>query len=115
MIGHKAQAEFSFDRGDFSEQFHKSNIAPVRVHVLTEHSDLFIPLRDEFLALFHDILRTTASFPPAHVRNDAVCAEIIAAVHDVYPCVRITRAEFRRAFRDRAFAFLNGDHALFRL
>ena len=32
-----------------------------------------------------DIFRFPAAFPPPHIRNDTVAAEIVTAVHNIHP------------------------------
>ena len=91
---HEAHAELALHGGDRVEQGGEVGLAvAVGVDVLPQKGDLLIPRRHERAHLFQNFLPRAALFPSAHIGNDAVGAEIVAAVGDVHPCVGIARAE----------------------
>ena len=116
VIGHKAQAVVPIDRPYFPQKRGKIRsvvqIFAVRIDVLPQKRDLFISLRDEFSAFRDDILRFAAALPPPDVGNDAVSTEIVAAVHNVDPCVRIAVSLFFTAVR-LPFAVEHFDYGFF--
>ena len=114
VIGHKAQAVVPIDRPYFPQKRGKIRsvvqIFAVRIDVLPQKRDLFVSLRDEFSAFRDDILRFAAA--PPDVGNDAVSTEIVAAVHNVDPCVRIAVSLFFTAVR-LPFAVEHFDYGFF--
>ena len=68
-------------------------VAAVGIDVLPEQRDLFIAAVEQVVDLGDDGVRRARTLPPAHIRDDAVGAEIVASVHDVDPGVGIARAE----------------------
>ena len=82
-------------------------VATVGVDVLPEQRDLADALAHEPLALGDDALEHAALLAAAHVRDDAVGAEVVAADHDGHPCVEGLRAMARQVGREPA-ALLDG-------
>src|SRR5437879_4060366 len=57
-------------------------IVLVAVHCLAEERDLLAALGGQLADLSRNMLRRPALFGPAHLRHDAVGAELVAADHD---------------------------------
>ena len=57
-------------------------ILSVGVHILPQEHNILVPLADKGAELLLDLFRRAAALPAAHIRNDAVRAEIVAPVHD---------------------------------
>ena len=62
-------------------------VVSVAVHILPQQSDFLISLVKQCINLGNYIFCGAAAFPPSHIRNYAISAEIVAAVNYVYPCV----------------------------
>ena len=90
MAGHKADPRKSLDRVDLLDQIGKIDRLPglgtdaaIGIHVLSQQHHFFHAVLHEPFDLGYDVLRSAAALPAAGVRHDAVCAEVVAAVHDV--------------------------------
>ena len=79
----------SLDPVQFFQQIGKIAILPrilsVRIHVLTKQGNIPIALGYQRPHLGDDLVSPSASLPSANVRNDAVRAKIVTAVHDRHP------------------------------
>ena len=62
-------------------------IATVGVNILTQQRNLAHALAHQTRHLVNDLLEGTALLATAHVRHDAVGAEVVAARHDRHPCM----------------------------
>ncbi len=74
-----------FDVVQAFEQLRKGEVTcplVVRVHVLAEENHLPHARGRELFNLFPDIAARSAYLPAAHVRNDAIAAEVVASLHD---------------------------------
>ena len=87
MGGHKTDAPKAVDRLHLLKQLCKCHwlfqILSVGIHILAQKHHLHHAVCDETPDLSHDILGIPASLTAAHVRNDTVAAEIIAAKHNI--------------------------------
>ena len=86
---------------------------PVRIYVLTEQSDLFVPFVYQIFNFVNDVFGKSASFPAANVRNDAIRAKVIATVRNVYPSVGITGTIRRDLFANIPVFIENFDYSFF--
>ncbi|MPM65747.1 hypothetical protein SDC9_112648 [bioreactor metagenome] len=60
-------------------------IFSIGIHILTQQSDIFDPLPDQFLNFPDDHVGRAAAFTAAYIRNDTVGAKIIATIHNGDP------------------------------
>ncbi|OAH60307.1 hypothetical protein AYJ66_17570 [Dietzia cinnamea] len=102
MAGCKTDAR-DIDFADFIHQvtqtiFHISQVFSIRVYILAKKGNFLVALCRKLADFLDDIFRTAASFFSSGIRNHAVCAELVAAVHNVYPCLNIAFAHFRKVF-----------------
>ena len=116
MRRHESHAEIAFyTRNLFKktrETVFKTEIFAVRIDVLSQQNYLFITFVDKSLEFVRDRGHSAAAFSSAHIRHDAISAEIIAAVHDIQPGVGAARAENRSIFAYRGlFVFQYGENA----
>ena len=106
---HKPESELTLVLADFPQQIGEIEsavrVVPVRVDVLPQQRDLLIPFVEQGSHFRNDMFGTAAAFPSAHIRHDAIGAEIIAAVHDIHPGVRVTGAERLVFFGNLPFLF----------
>ena len=100
MGGHKPQGEFPLQLRDPAQQICKvdihAQVLAVGVDVLPQDSDFLIARGDQLPALGQDVLRQTAPLPAPDVGDDAVGAEVVAAVHDGDPGLQIVGADHRQ-------------------
>ena len=64
----------------------------VAVHVLTQQGDLFVACFHKAAELGQDVAGLAALFAAAHIGHDAVCAEVVAAIHDGQPGAELALA-----------------------
>ena len=106
VAGHEAEDEIPVQRADAVHEL--GNIdAPVIVRpavigidVLPEEGDVLRAVCNEGFRFVEDGVCRAASLPSADVGNDAVRAEIVAAVHDGEPCHVLRFAADRDALAD---------------
>ena len=115
---HEAQPEVSRQLCDLGHEVGKINAQPqilaVGVDVLAQKRNVLIARRDEALDFFENLLGPSRALPPAHIRHDAVRAEIVAAVHDRHPRLEIGRAHDGDTLGDIARGIVHGKNALVR-
>ena len=88
------------------------NVKPVGVDVLPKQHDFLHAVRLQFARFLDDACRRAGAFPAAHIRNDAIRAEVVAAVHDGDVSVIRAATAHRQIFRNAALVILNHlDHA----
>ena len=63
-----------------------SEILAVCIHVLSKQGDFLAARRLERLHFRNDIIQHAGTLPAARIRHDTVCAELVAAVHDIDKC-----------------------------
>ena len=85
------------------------DVAAIGVYVLPQERDLAHAVGHELLALGHDGLERAALLASADVRDDAVRAEVVAALHDGHPGVKALRASAGKVGGEAA-ALLAGVH-----
>ena len=76
-------------------------VAPVGVHVLPQQRDLLHAGGHIALGLGHDVLQRPRLLASAHIRNDAVRAEVVAADGDGQPCRPFVLARRRQLGGER--------------
>ena len=85
--GHETDPLKTFDLFHSSQEFRKCDrifqILSVGVDVLSQKHDFHDTVSHQSLDLLNNIFRLPASLASAHIRHDAVAAEVIAAEHDV--------------------------------
>ena len=106
MAGHKANQKISGDGVDPLQQVGKIHVQPqilaVGVDVLAQEGDVLIPLLHQLPHLGEDQLRVTAPLPAPDVGDDAVSAEVVAAVHNGDPGLQLALPGHRQALGDVA-------------
>ena len=108
MAGHETDARQPINGIDLLDQIREVRLCTVRtdaaigIDILSEQHDLFDTIADKRSDFFDDILRLPAPFPASGVRNDAVGAEIIAAVHDVDKRLVTVKSVCRQTLHDLA-------------
>ena len=87
--------------GEFGPVLARAEVAAVGVHVLAEQRDLGDTVGGERLDLVHDVAHAPADLPPAHRRDDAERAGVVAADLDRHPgrVIVSRRAGQRRRIR----------------
>ena len=102
--GHKAQTVVAVNRVNAAQKLRKIHFLrqalAVGVHVLSKQRNFFVALLNELAALGDDGIRVAALLPAAHIRHNAVRAEIVAAVHHGHPRACVAVAAHRQAFND---------------
>ena len=83
----------------------------VGIDVLPEQRYLLVAALDKPAHLVHDVFGAARTLASAHVWDDAVRAEIVAAVHYAHPRLIRALAAHRHAFRDRRIVAVCGEHA----
>ena len=79
-------------------------VLAVAVDVLAEEGDVLIPGLDEAARLCHDVVKAPGALPAPDVGDDAVGAEVVAAVHDGEPGLDAALPVHGQALRDDALA-----------
>ena len=92
MGGHEPQTEIPFQRTDCPDNVGKvririgqRQILPVGVHILSQQGDVLCPVGNEHFRFGENILHPAAPLSTSDIGDDAVGAEIVAAVHDGQP------------------------------
>ena len=116
MARHEAQPEIARNGVEPTQKVGKvhldAEVLAVGVDVLSEERYLLVTGRYQLAQLLFDFIRHTAALSAAHIRHDAVSAEVIAAVHDGKPCFRALGTQHRQTFRNVVLA-ANVKDALF--
>ena len=110
--GHEAHAADARHLVDHLEEVRKVRelvVLAVGVDVLAEQSDFLIAVLHGLLDLADDVLGQAAALAAAHVRHDAVGAEVVAAVHDRHPGREAARARDGHVIRQFRLAELHVD------
>ena len=112
---HKADPEITRDVVDHPDEVGKIDAAieilAVGVDVLPQQRDVLIPGGDKLARLGYDVLRQTRALAPADIRDDAVGAEVVAAVHDRKPGLDRAVAPHRDALGHGAVVLFGGEDA----
>ena len=93
--GHEAHAADARHLVDHLQEVRKVRelvVLAVGVDVLAEQRDFLIAVLHGLLDLADDVLGQAAALTAAHIRHDAVSAEVVAAVHDWHPSREAARA-----------------------
>ena len=108
MAGHKTDAEVA---GNGVAQFQQTGkigeillIQAVGIDILAQQGDILVALGHQFFQFGNDHVGMTAALSAAHVGNDTVGAEIVAAVHNGQPCAGTRLSDGRHTVPDAAFA-----------
>ena len=100
MAGHKPQTIFARHgiqpRQQIGEIHADAQILAIRIDILSEQRDIFIAFFYQAAQLCLDVLRLPAALSAAHIRHDAIGAEIVAAVHNGQPCMAALAALYRQ-------------------
>ena len=117
MACHEADEKIPRNLGNGGQQVGKihaaAQILAIGVDVLPKKGDFLRAALNQRPALCENVLRLTAAFPPTDVGDDAVGAEIVAAVHDGYPCFQLGIPDLRNALGDGAGFVFNKELPLF--
>ena len=106
---HAADARHFIDHLQKIREIRELVVLAIGVDILAEQRDFLIAVLHGFLDLAHDVLRQTAALAAAHVRHDAVRAEVVAAVHDRHPGREAARTCDRHIVRQFRLAELDID------
>ena len=113
---HKAQPEIAGHGVETAQKIGKihvnAEILTIGVDVLAEQRNLLVTRRDQLTQFFLDLLRSAAALSAAHIRHNAVGAEIVAAIHDGQPRLCALGTQHRQTFGDIVLA-ADVEHALF--
>ena len=122
MAGHKPQPKIARHGVQTAQQIGKVNIQPqilaVGVDVLAKQGDLFVPRCDQLAQLLFDLLRAAAALAAAHIGDDTVGAEVVAAIHNGQPRLCAARAQHGQALgnvilpADIEYALLPAQHTV---
>ena len=121
VTGHKAEDVVPLDTVDFPQQFGEvprlsvgadGIFDGVAVDVLTQQRDVLVARRDEFLRLGENAGSVAAAFPSPDVGDNAVGAEVVAAVHDGQPCLESPVPSYRKVFADGVVVLREFKHPL---
>ena len=89
MARRKAEQELAVNFGQAAQKLREVHAvvrpAAVGVYVLAQKGNILIPLGNKLARFLDHVFRAAAALPPAHIRDDAVGAEIVAAGHDGQP------------------------------
>ena len=111
MAGHKPEDEISLQGGKRSQKIREIHVQPqilaVGIDVLAQKGDVPIALGNHLPDLRLHILRPAAPFPATDVGDDAVGAEVVAAVHDADPALELAQPFHRKPLGN--VAGLRGD------
>ena len=115
MRGHETDA-LDADFVELCKQLRKAQLAlhvkTVGIDVLAQQHDLLDAFFLELACLLDDPGGRAGALPAAHIRHDAVRAEVVAAVHDRDVGVIRAAAAHRQILRNAALVLLNHlDHA----
>ena len=80
-----------------------AQIFAIGVDILSQQGHFPIPLRLELAQLLQDIFHGAAAFFSSGIWHDAVGAELIAAIHDVDPCLVAAEPAHRQVLDDLSF------------
>ena len=72
----------------------------IGIDVLSQQSHFPHAVFYQYFYLLQDILGSTALFPSSRIRYDTVCAEVVAAVHDIDERLVLIQPLCRKAFCD---------------
>ena len=113
---HKADQKIAGDGVDHADEVGKIHVLfevlAVGIDVLPQQRDVLIPGGDKLARLGYDVLRQTRALAPADIRDDAVSAEVVAAVHDRKPGLDLAVAAHRDALCHGAVVLFGGENAL---
>ena len=91
VAGHKAHQKVAGQLGNLRQQVGKvhadAQILAIGIDILPQKGNLLGTVFNQLAALLQNALRLTAALPPPDIGHDAVGAEIVAAVHNGYPCL----------------------------
>ena len=115
VAAHETDDEVARDGVDAPDEVGKIHVlvevAAVGVDVLPQERDVLIPRRDELARLTLDLVRMAGALAPAHIRHDAVGAEVVAPVHDRQPRLDAAVALLGDALGHAAVRGRDGEHA----
>ena len=113
MGGHEAEGEIPVQLRDLSEQVREvdlhAQILAVGVDVLAQEGEFLIAPAYQVPAFVQNVLRQAAALPAPDVGDDAVGAEIVAAVHDRDPGLEIVRPHHGQALGDGPVGVSDGE------
>ena len=114
---HESYEKFAGDLVYHGDKVRKIDIAveilAVGVDILAEQRNVLVALGNQLPCLGDNILGSAAALTPAHIRHDAVGAEVVAAVHNGQPRLDLAVTLQGHALGDIAVAALCGEHTLF--
>ena len=110
-IEYEANQKISLNGSDLCQQIGKvhiiSKILAVGVYILSQQGNFFTAVFNQGAAFCQNILFFTTAFPTTDIGDDAVSAEIIAAVHNRHPCLQGIIPHLWDAFCNRTGFVLN--------
>ena len=116
MAGHKADEKIPGNLGNLGQQIGKIHAAvqilTVGVHILTQQGNLLGASGNQLPALLQNILRLPAPLPAPDIGDNAVGAEVVAAVHDGDPGLQGVVPQLGKSLRNGAGLILGIEGAL---
>ncbi len=117
VAGHEADQKVPGELGDLGQQVREVHAAvqvlAIGIDVLTQKGDLLAAAVNERLALGQNGLRAAAALPAPDIGDNAIGAEIVAAVHDGYPGLQGRIPHLGNALGNGARLILNIELTLF--
>ena len=116
MARHEAQPEISRELGKRGHEVRKVDAAvqilAVGVDVLAEDGDVLIAGGNQPFDFFNDFLGPSRALTTAHIGDDAVRTEVVAAVHNGHPRLELRGPDNGDAFCDIARRIVDRENAL---
>ncbi len=112
MRGHKANARNLQPVEPIKKIGKFRAAAAIGIHVLPQQHDFLNAGIAQAQRFLDDRFRLARALSATDVRNDTVCAEVIAAVHDIYKRTEFTGTHFRHSLDDLAVDLLDLDDRL---
>ena len=114
VAGHEADQVVPGDLVDLREEVGEIHgglqVLAVGVDVLAQEGDVLVPLVHQLPDLRQDVPRLPAPLPAPDIGDDAVGAEVVAAVHDGDPGLHRALPDHRHPLGDGAVLLLDGEH-----
>ena len=104
MAGHEPNQKISGDLGNLFQQVCKIHsavqILAIGIHILPQQGDVLDTAGDQLTALLQNVLGLAAALPAPDVGDNAVGAEVVAAIHDGNPGFQLGIPDLGNAFGD---------------
>ena len=117
VAGHKADDKLSGNVVHHADKVGKVHSAvevlAVAVHILAKESYVLVAGGYKLSGLGHYGLGTAGTLPTTDIGHDAVGAEVVAAVHNAYPCLHAPVTDSGLTLGDAAVSGSGCEHSLF--